>query len=389
MNEGRRVYLDNAATSFPKPDVVYEAVDHYQRQLGGAVGRGATQVGREIQQRVDRCRNLAARLFGVKNSSHVIFCSNGTDALNLGLHGILKPHDHVIATCWEHNSILRPLAELKRTDQVHTTFIEGTPSGGIDLDALKRSLQQKTRLVCLTHASNVTGVVQPIADVVELAHQAGALVLLDAAQTVGHLPISMLDLNVDLLACPGHKGLLGPLGTGLLAIRPGLEAEIDSIRQGGTGTVSESETQPSTLPEKYESGNHNAPGIIGLEAALNWLDRERISKVQQHEQELAQLFIRGLRKLSPLETYATEEEQTRVGVVSLNANQLEPQVLASVLDEHFRIETRAGLHCSPRAHAALGTKSRGGTVRFSFGPFNTIDDVDFTLEALAQITAAF
>lgn len=390
MNDERqpRLYVDNAATSFPKPEQVYLAVDDYQRRLGVAVGRGATHVGQEVLQTVQRCRVKLARLLGVADSSHVIFSQNGTDSLNLALHGMLQAGDHVIASCWEHNSVLRPLKTLAAKG-VHTEIIGGDGEGCIDLDLLSKAVTSKTKLVCLTHASNVTGVIQPVADVVEIAHRAGAYVLLDAAQTAGHMPVSMQDLNVDMISSPGHKGLLGPLGTGILALRSGLEGELTSVRQGGTGTRSESEAQPDSLPDKYESGNHNAPGIFGLNAALDWIEAKTVSALAKHTEHLTQLFVQGIAQLSGLEAYLVDSNVNRIGVVSLNAARLEPQVLCSVLDEHFQIETRAGLHCSPRAHAELGTDQRGGTVRFSFGPFHTADDVDRILESLGQIVAAF
>lgn len=389
MNSPRqRIYLDNAATSFPKPESVYAAVDHYQRDLGGAVGRSATRIGSEIQRTVDQCRHRMATLLGVSKANNVIFTLNGTDSLNLALHGLLRAGDRVIATLWEHNSVLRPLSSLAESQQLQTSFVRADEQGTLDLDHLRELLKVKTRLVCITHASNVTGIVQPVAEAAALAHQAGALVLVDAAQTVGHLPVSMTDLGADLLACPGHKGLLGPLGTGILAIRAGLEDELQSIRQGGTGTTSESESQPDTLPEKFESGNHNAPGIFGLAAATKWLQDHGIAKIQSHEEQLTQQLIEGLRDLPHVRVVLGDSESQRVGLVSIVMDRIEPQTLSSLLDEHFSIETRAGLHCSPRAHQTLGTINSGGTVRFSFGPLNTTEDVDATLEAMAQIAVS-
>lgn len=426
MTERRRIYLDNAATSFPKPEPVHAAVDRYQRELGNAVGRGATRNGAEVQRIVDRCRLRAARLFGVSRPEQVIFTFNGTDALNLAIHGLLRENDHVVTTVWEHNSVLRPLKSLEQTHQVSTVHVHGDGSGGIDLEQFAASLSERTRLVILTHASNVTGVLQPVAECVALAKQHGALVLLDAAQTAGHVPISLEDSGIDLIACPGHKGLLGPLGTGLLVIRSGLESELHPIRQGGTGTVSESDTQPESLPDRYESGNHNAPGLVGLEAALNWIEEqggvtaapaspgsepaseshslegetsdrgEDGADSQRHgsqsrgtlESSLIRELITGLRELPGVTVHYADEEIPRVGVVSISMDRVEPQVLASLLDDHFRIETRAGLHCAPRAHEELGTRSAGGTVRFSTGPFTTGEEIDQTLEALGQIAAS-
>lgn len=388
MNAPRRIYLDHAATSFPKPEEVHVAVERYQRELGSAVGRSSTRVGAEVQRTVDSCRNRLARLFGVEAPSQVIFTLNGTDALNLALHGFLSAGDHVVCTCWEHNSVLRPLQALAEQRGVVTTVIGPAADGGIDLDQMQQALQQPTRLVCITHASNVTGIVQPVAQIAELAHQAGAKVLVDAAQTAGHLPLSMQSLGADLLACPGHKGLLGPLGTGLLMLSAEMGEQLHPVRQGGTGTTSESDQQPDQLPEKFESGNHNAPGIFGLDASVKWLESQSLTVLQQHEQQLTRAFLDGLRSLSGIDVILGNSALERVGVVSISRQRLEPQVLAHLLDEHFGIETRAGLHCAPRAHAALETLERGGTVRFSFGHNNTQDDVDATLEALGQILAA-
>lgn len=387
--QGTRIYLDNAATSYPKPEVVYEAVDHYQRNLGGAVGRGATQVGLQIQQTVDRCRQRVAQFLGVAAPSQVVFTLNGTDSLNLALHGLLQPGDEVVTTCWEHNSVLRPLETLSRSKQIRTSYLGPTADGTIDLDELRSRLNPQTRLICVTHASNVTGIVQPIAEVVEIARQHGTLVLLDAAQTAGHLPLSMQSLDVDLLACPGHKGLLGPLGTGILAIKPGLEEQLMPLRQGGTGSQSEEEAQPTGLPDKYESGNHNASGLFGLEAALTWLAQNDLHEIHSRLHAWTQRFIEGVQAIPGITVCVGASAVLRVPVVSLTATAIAPHVLAGLLDEHFSIETRAGFHCSPRAHRALGTFEQGGTVRFSLGPLTTADDIDATLEAIAQIAAAF
>jgi len=380
-----RIYLDNAATSFPKPDAVYAAVDHWQRELGAAVGRGATRTGGEVQRVVDRCRLQAARFFGAQRPEQVLFTFNGTDSLNLAIQGLLQSGDRAITTVWDHNSVLRPLRELQSRGIIQTEIILDDTRGTIDLDALRESLKIPTRLVVVTHASNVTGVVQPIEDVVELAHGAGALVLLDAAQTAGHLPIDLQQLQVDFMACPGHKGLMGPLGTGLLILAPGMEQHLQPVRFGGTGTTSESDRQPQTLPERYESGNHNAPGLFGLAAALDW--QQSHPNRQAEQQRIAQL-IAGLQQLPGLRLYHVDQSLPRLGTVSFTMDRMTPQVTAALLDEHFQIETRAGLHCAPLAHAALGTLKEGGTVRMSIGPFTTAAEIDTTLESLAQIAMA-
>jgi cysteine desulfurase family protein len=389
-----RIYLDNAATSFPKPDAVYRAVDHYQREIGTSVGRGATRKAVESQQIINRCRMRAARVLGCSRPEQIIFTYSGTDSLNLAIQGILRPGDRVVTSGWEHNSVLRPLQFLAANRNVEIEFIEDDGQGGLNLESLSQLLRRETRLVVLTHASNVTGIVQPAEEVISLAHAAGAFVLLDAAQTAGHLPVSMEKLQADLIACPGHKGLMGPLGTGLLAIREGLEKELNPLRQGGTGTTSESEFQPDTLPEKYEPGNHNASGLAGLEAALAWHeDRSRNIFSTSHEtaspeRALIGQLISELAGIPGVHVHYGNSELPRVGVASLTFDRMAPQVAAALLDEHFGIETRAGLHCAPRAHATMGTSQQGGTVRFSTGPFTTEEHIAAVLEAIAQIAVA-
>ena len=387
MTVMQRIYVDNAATSFPKPESVYAAVDHFQRELGTAVGRGATRSSLTVQGVVDRCRARAARLLGARRAEQVLFTFNGTDSLNLALHGLLHPGDRVIASPWEHNSVLRPLKALAASG-VTTTYLSPTAAGTFDLNELQQALQQPTRLVVLTHASNVTGAIQPVAEAIDLAHQSGALVLIDAAQSAGHIPVHMGELQADLIACPGHKGLLGPLGTGLLLVREGLERELAPIRQGGTGTVSETEDQPNQLPSRYESGNHNAPGLFGLETSLAWLESQSLATLREHELELTAALLSGLQEIPGIIVHGPQEATARVGVISISLPQLPPQTFSTLLDEHFGIECRAGLHCAPRAHAALGTLAAGGTVRFSPGPFTTLEEIESILDAVAQIAAS-
>jgi len=380
-----RIYLDNAATSYPKPEAVYRAVERYQRELGTAVGRGATRIAGEVQQVVDQCRLRAARLFGANSPQQVLFTFSGTDSLNLVLQGGLSPGERVVTTVWEHNSVLRPLRALEMERQLSVEIISHDSRGRVDQDALRQALKQPTRLVVVTHASNVTGIVQPVEEIARIAHQAGALVLLDAAQTAGHLPVNLNQLPVDFIACPGHKGLMGPLGTGLLVMRAGMESELRPLRFGGTGTTSESDRQPETSPERFEAGNHNAPGLFGLAAALEW--QQSHPPGESGQQPILQL-LRGLQSLPGLRVHLDDETLPRAGLVSISFDRIPPDVAAGILDEHFQIETRAGLHCAPLAHGALGTLAEGGTVRLSVGPFTTTDEIDLTLEAIAQIAVA-
>ncbi|MEX1096960.1 MAG: aminotransferase class V-fold PLP-dependent enzyme [Planctomycetales bacterium] len=381
----RRIYLDNAATSFPKPEGVYAAMDRYNRELGAAVGRSAYRAALDVQRTVDACRRRAAELFNAESPERIVFAFNGTDALNIALHGLLDAGDHVVTSAIEHNSVLRPLRELNRRRGVEVTHVAADRAGRVEPADIRAALHPNTKLVALIHASNVTGTIQPIAEAGEIAHAAGALFLVDAAQSAGHLPIDLRKLPVDLLACPGHKGLLGPLGTGILYIRPGVEERLASFRQGGTGTKSEDDRQPELLPDKYESGNHNAPGLFGLEAALAFLQEKSIAVLRAHEQELTARLLAGLAGLKGVEVPGPSAAAERVGVVSLSVPGFEPQVLAGVLDGNFGIETRAGLHCAPGAHRAIGTFEAGGTVRFSPGPFSTPADIDAAIAALREV----
>ena len=383
-----RIYLDNAATSWPKPAAVYTAVDDYNRNLGIAVGRGAFQQAVEVQGTVDRCRKRAADLLGAESWDRIVFTFNGTDSLNLALHGLLTAGDHVVTSDVEHNSVLRPLQELNRRTGVEISVVAADRTGRIDPANVRAALRPNTKLVAMIHASNVTGTIQPIADVAEIAREAGVLCLVDAAQSAGHLPIDLKDLPVDLLACPGHKGLLGPLGTGLLYVRPGVEQQLRSIRQGGTGSNSEDDRQPEMLPDKYESGNHNAPGLYGLEAALEWIQERGIESIRAHEQELTGHLLEGLARIERLKIHGPRDVEKQVGVVSVTIPDFEPQVLASILDESFGIQTRAGLHCAPGVHRALGTFEGGGTVRLSVGPSTTENEVDAAVTGLTELAAA-
>ncbi len=385
MSQQRRIYLDNAATSFPKPEVVYDAVDRYQRKNGAPAGRGAYTEALQTQKIVEQCRQRAAMLFGAKSLHQIQFAFNGTDALNIALHGLLEPGDHVITSVVEHNSVLRPLCALQQRIGIDVTYVEANETGKINPADVKSAICAQTKLIVLIHASNVTGTIQPVEEVAEIAAKANVFFLLDAAQSAGHLPINVEQLPVDLLACPGHKGLLGPLGTGLLYIKPGVEKHLTSFRQGGTGSHSEEEQQPTSLPDKYESGNHNVPGIVGLDAALGWLEEEGIKTLRQHEIELTNQLMEGFTSIEKITQHGTATAEERLGVVSISVADWEPQVLASLLDESFGIQTRAGLHCSPGIHRSLGTVELGGTIRFSLGALTTKEEIEITINALRDI----
>lgn len=382
------IYLDNAATSFPKPEEVYAAVDHYQRNIGAAAGRGSFDGGVVATQIVDQCRKRAADLLHAESPERIIFTSNATDSLNTALHGLLRPGDHVVTSQLEHNSVLRPLREMRDRLDIEVTIVPPDSDGRVNPAEFSRALRPNTRLVTLIHASNVTGAIQPVDEVGQIARAAGARFLVDAAQTAGHIAIDLRSLPADLLACAGYKGLLGPLGTGLLYLRPGLEAEVVSLRQGGTGSQSEEDRQPAILPDKYESGNLNVLGIAGLSAGIHWIQGQGQEKLRAHEQELTQELFTGLVAISGVRVFGQPDVKARVGVVSLTVDGYDPQTVATILDQNYGIQVRSGLHCAPGAHRALQTLESGGTIRLSVGPFSTSEEIRAAIAAVGEIASA-
>jgi cysteine desulfurase family protein len=389
----RRLYMDNAATSFPKPPVVLEAMAHYATSLGASAGRGAYEEAVQTGQLIAQCRQRLNKLFHGQNPNHFIFTLNCSDALNLAIKGLVfgTQHSalstqHCICTAIDHNSILRPLNALVDRKLIDLTILPiDSGTGLVDPDDLRRAIRPATRLIAVTHASNVTGTIQPIREMGKIAREHGIPFLVDAAQSAGHLPIDVQADGIDLLAAPGHKGLLGPLGTGLLYIRPGVEKILGSLREGGTGSVSELDRQPDFLPDKYEPGSHNAIGIAGLSAGVQWLLERTIEKIAAHDLELVRMFIGGVSSIEGLTYYGPQGVKHRLGVFSLRLEGFEPYELAGVLESHYGILTRPGLHCAPLVHERLGTLARGGTTRFSFGPFLSIQDVKYATDALAEI----
>lgn len=380
-----RIYLDNAATSWPKPPAVAAAVERYVRESGAPAGRSAYAEAATVNQLVASLRANLARLVGADDPRRIVFAFNGTDALNMAIHGVLRPGDHAVTTAAEHNSVLRPLRELERRGEITLDIVPCDRQGLVDPGAVAVALRRPTRLVAVTHASNVTGAIQPVREIAALAHEHDALVLVDAAQTLGHLPLSVDELGADLLAAPGHKGLLGPSGTGLLYIRSGLEKSLRSLRQGGTGTLSEDDHQPGDLPHKFEAGSHNVPGLVGLAAGIDFLLLKGLAQMRAHELALAEQLWRGLGEIPGVTRHGPPESARRVGVVSLHVAHYDPQEVAASLDAVHRVQVRAGLHCAPRLHQALGTLSQGGSVRLSPGPFTTPQEITTTLAALADL----
>jgi selenocysteine lyase/cysteine desulfurase len=304
------------------------------------------------------------------------------------LHGWLRPGDHVVTSQAEHNSVLRPLSFLKQRIGLHVDYLPVNEAGIVDPADLQSCFRDDTRLIALTHASNITGAIQPALEIGSIARERGVPFLIDAAQTAGHVPIDVQKLNVDFLACSGHKGLLAPLGTGVLYIRPGREAELVPLRQGGTGTASDDESIAASGPDRYEAGNHNAPGLVGLAAALDWILDQGVDQLRSHELEVTRRLLAGLASLPGVSIAGPATAEARVGTVSLRLAALDPQTAASLLETEFGIECRAGLHCAPRMHAALGTLQAGGTVRLSTGPFTTNEEIDAVVQAIRALVGA-
>ena len=354
MNQSQRIYLDNAATSWPKPPTVYEAVDRYQRDLGASAGRSAYRHADEAAKLVQTARQQLADLLHVETPERIVFTFNGTDSLNLALFGLLRDGDHVVTSVAEHNSVLRPLRHLEDRGIIHVTRVPSDAHGVVDPSEFQRALRPNTRLFALVHASNVTGAIQPVSDVGQIARQNGIVFLIDAAQSLGHLPIDLRRIPCDLLASSGHKGLLGPLGTGILYLAPGAEQHVDSFRLGGTGTHSEDDLQPASLPDKYESGNLNVPGIAGLSAALQTIQQQGIDSLREHERSLASRLLDGLSDVAGVTVHGPADADQRVGVVSISISGYQPQEVAAILDVSCGIQVRAGLHCAPRMHQTLG-----------------------------------
>ena len=384
----RRIYLDNAATSWPKPDAVYAAVDGYLRENGAPAGRSGYAEAAEASRIVETARRDLARLLGVRQPERLVFTSNGTDALNLAIHGFVRSGDHVVATVVEHNSTLRPLRTREEHKDITVSRVPCDSHGVVSPDDIRKALTAKTRLVVVSRASNVTGAIQPIEEIREIVHRHGARLLVDEAQSIGHLPVDLDASGIDMAATAGHKGLLGPLGTGLLYLRPGMESEVACQRQGGTGTRSEEDRQPEQLPNKFESGNLNVAGIAGLGAAATHLFKKTISAVREHDLVLTTRMLAGFESIRGVTVFGPPNASDRVGLVSIRIEGYDPQEVAAALDAVHRIQVRPGLHCAPMMHAALGTVEAGGTVRFSFGQFNTEQDVDEAVAAVAELAAS-
>lgn len=377
------IYFDNAATSWPKPAPVHAALSEYFAEAGGNPGRSGHRMSVAAARLVENAREVLAAFLGVSDSSRIAFTQNATHALNLALCGLLRTGDHVVTTSIEHNSVMRPLRHLE-TQGVELTVVPCAPDGRLDVQSVRRAIRPGTRLLVTTHASNVMGALTPVAELAALAREKEIRYLLDAAQTAGAVPFDVQKLGIDLLAFTGHKSLLGPTGTGGLYVREGIA--LAPLLRGGTGSDSAREVQPLFMPDAYESGTLNVAGIAGLAAGVRFLSDLGIEAVRSHEQDLVARFIARASEIPGIQLYGPRDAALQCGVVAFNIAGAVPSEVGLLLDQSFAIMARTGLHCAPSAHRTLGTFP-AGTVRFSFGWFNTPAEVDRSLEALKEIAA--
>lgn len=375
------IYLDNAATSFPKPESVYQALDGFARQHLANPGRAGHKMALAAERTLEDARHLLNQFFHGQEPERWVFTLNGTDALNMAFKGVLAEGDHVITTDLEHNSVSRPLRAMELAGRITLTRISADTGGTVDPLDLERAITSKTRLIAVTHASNVLGTVQPVQTLGKIAREHDLLFLVDAAQTAGVLPLDVQQMNIDLLAFPGHKSLLGPTGTGALYLGP--RVRIRPWREGGTGGDSSSETQPREYPYFLEGGTPNVLGVAGLAAGLHFVQQRGLQAIHAHEVNLVERLWQQLEDLG-CQVFGHRNHQQRVGTISFKHQGLAAPELGAILDEAFDIAVRPGLHCAPYIHRSLGTFPEG-TIRVSPGPFNTEQDIDTLAQALREI----
>ncbi len=376
------IYLDNAATTIHKPQTVIDAVTQAMRSLGNA-GRGATSGALDAARTIHGCRAKLARLLGCPRADHVCFTLNSTAALNTVINGVVRPGDRVVTTVLEHNSVLRPLNRLAAEQGVTVEHAGCDANGVLDYDELERLVTSDTRAVVVTHASNVTGNSVDIARVAAMAHTVGALVIVDASQSAGTAHVDMQTMGLDVVCFTGHKGLIGPQGTGGLAVAEGVD--VAPWAMGGTGVHSFDALQPLEWPTRLEAGTLNGHGIAGLSAGLDFIDAQGgVEAIAAHERALAERFLAGVREIPGIALYGAFDQPVRSAIVSLNVGDIDSAEISDALMQGWGIATRPGAHCAPLMHRALGTE-RQGIVRFSFGYFNTDEEVDTAIDALRDL----
>lgn len=378
------IYLDNAASTWPKPESVVQAVKRCLEETGANPGRSGHRLAAQAAGILSEARRELAELFGIRDPDNIFFFANATQAINQALKGFLRPGDHVVTTCWEHNAVARPLEALKRERGITVSVVPASPDGSVDPAQVERAIRPETRLIAATHGSNVTGAVMPVEEIGAIARKKGVRFLVDAAQTAGNLPIDVEALGIDMLAFPGHKGLYGPQGTGGLYASP--DIPLIPLIQGGTGSRSEQLEHPGERPEGFESGTPNTPGIAGLAAGVRFVRETGVGKIHRKEMHLAETVRSALSEMEGVTVYTPRGP--RLPVVAFNLAGLDSQEVAAILDAHYGIAVRAGYHCAALAHKSLGTEETGA-VRASFGYFNEEKDAEALIIAIGEIRKAF
>lgn len=377
------IYLDNGATTFPKPGCVVQAVNRALREFGANPGRGGHKLAIRASEEIYKCRSSVAKLFHVENLENIIFTNNCTTALNTVIKGLLKPGDHVVVSCFEHNSVIRPLEKLQEMNITYTKAEVFPFDPSKTLDSFRQSINPNTRLVVCTHASNVFGVRLPIERICALCHQYDIPVCVDAAQTAGVLPIDMTENRIDYLCTAGHKGLYGPMGTGIMIINS--ENVPDSLTEGGTGSNSLMKSQPALLPDKFESGTPNLPGIAGLRAGVDFVMRRGAEKIFQHEMRLILRLYDKLQRIDGVKLYTGRPDKDHfVPVLSFNVQDKDSELISAYLNKNFGIAVRSGLHCAPVAHEFMHTLETG-TVRVVPSMFTTENQIDTLVYAVSRL----
>ena len=377
------VYLDNAATSFPKPECVCREMDRCMREYCANPGRGGHALSVKAGMAVTDTREKICKLFNIRETLQLSFAKNATEALNTAIKGVLVPGCHVITTAMEHNSVMRPLRALERDIDLEISIIDGNGLGEVDPDSFRNQIKSKTALIISSLSSNVNGIIMPIQEIGRIARETGVLFLVDASQGAGSITLDVEKANIDLLAFSGHKGMLGPQGTGCLYVREGLK--LKSLMEGGTGSNSEYPFQPEIMPDLLESGTLNTPGIVGLGAGASFISDMGINKLGEYKQSLVKLMHEGLRCIPGITFYSVPDKNRNSGITAINLADLDSTELSYLLDREYGICTRAGLHCSPGAHRRLGTAIRG-VVRLSVGCFNTRDEITYTIGAIEEVS---
>lgn len=375
-----KVYFDNASTTFPKPKVVVDNIYNYLINVGGNANRSASSNSLETSRQLCNARETVADFFNFHNSSNVIFTNNITTSLNMLIKGFLKEGFHVISSSMEHNSILRPLMDLKETLNIDLTLINASSTGYISASQIKKAIKPNTKLIILSHASNVTGSIQPLEEIGKICSDKNIFFIIDSAQSAGVINVDMKKLNADAIAFTGHKSLLGPQGSGGFIINDKLNDLCNPIITGGTGSLSYSLTQPDFLPDKFESGTLNMPGIIGLASGINYIKSIGRKNIESKIKLLRSTLYSGLKNIKDVTVYGGNDPLKTTTCISFNINNVDPSELSYFLDKN-NISSRSGLHCAPLAHKSIGTFPEG-TVRFSLSYFNTLDEIDYVLSVL-------